>query len=107
VPLLMSTMIYELLSEGVQRLCRQLDTVTVKGSEVPVGIFTYDSLQDQPFPRRTREDVLLYAGMSAAQRASLTQQEQEMQEQVQGEQQQQQQRRDADASSRSSSSTSL
>jgi hypothetical protein len=28
---------------------RRLDVVTVKGSEVPIGIFTYDALQDQIF----------------------------------------------------------
>jgi hypothetical protein len=28
---------------------RRLDVVTVKGSEVPIGIFTYDALQDQEF----------------------------------------------------------
>jgi hypothetical protein len=28
---------------------RRLDVVTVKGSEVPIGIYTYDALQDQTF----------------------------------------------------------
>lgn len=30
-------------------ICRKLDVVTVKGSEVPMGIFTYDCLLDQHF----------------------------------------------------------
>lgn len=38
-----------MLSNEGQRVMRRLDVVTVKGSEVPIGIYTYDALQDQPF----------------------------------------------------------
>ncbi len=30
--------------------CRKIDVVTVKGSAVPMPIYTYDTLQDQIFP---------------------------------------------------------
>jgi hypothetical protein len=43
---------YDLMSNEGQAVMRRLDVVTVKGSEVPIGIFTYDALQDQKF----RED---------------------------------------------------
>ena len=33
----------------MQTKCRRLDIVTVKGSEVPISIYTYDCLQDQVF----------------------------------------------------------
>ena len=49
VPLLMSHFFQELLSESVQKKCRKVDIVTVKGSEVPIGVFTYDAFQDQFF----------------------------------------------------------
>ena len=51
VPLLASHFVHELLSETAQSKCRRLDIVTVKGSEVPINIFTYDCLQDQTFKR--------------------------------------------------------
>jgi len=38
-----------LLSSEAQNRCRRLDVVTVKGSEVPIGIYTYDALQEQEF----------------------------------------------------------
>jgi len=43
---------YDLMSNEGQAVMRRLDVVTVKGSEVPIGIYTYDALQDQYF----RED---------------------------------------------------
>ena len=54
VPLLASHFVHELLSPEVQKLCRMVDVVTVKGSEVPVGVYTYDCLEDQMF--RTKPD---------------------------------------------------
>lgn len=54
VPLLASQDFYELLSNESQQLCRRLDVVTVKGSEVPIGIYTYDAFQEQDF----KEDVV-------------------------------------------------
>ena len=39
----------DLLSAAGQVTMRRLDVVTVKGSEVPTGIYTYDALQDQVF----------------------------------------------------------
>lgn len=35
------------MSPEGQNVMRRLDVVTVKGSEVPIGIYTYDALQDQ------------------------------------------------------------
>ena len=49
VPLLASQDFYDLLSKEGQSSMRRLDVVTVKGSEVPIGIYTYDALQDQVF----------------------------------------------------------
>jgi hypothetical protein len=40
---------FDLLSNEGQGVMRRLDVVTVKGSEVPIGIYTYDALQDQIF----------------------------------------------------------
>ena len=37
------------MSREGQSVMRRLDVVTVKGSEVPIGIYTYDALQDQFF----------------------------------------------------------
>lgn len=51
VPLLASHFVQELMSETGQSKLRRLDIVTVKGSEVPISIFTYDALQDQTFKR--------------------------------------------------------
>jgi len=42
VDILMSEDTYKLLSPRVQRLCRRLDRVTVKGSEQPMSLYTYD-----------------------------------------------------------------
>lgn len=47
VPLLASHFFHELLSDSVQQRCRKVDVVTVKGSEVPIGVYTYDCFQDQ------------------------------------------------------------
>ena len=49
VPLLASHFVHELLSPEVKAKCRKVDVVTVKGSEVPVGVYTYDCLEDQVF----------------------------------------------------------
>jgi class 3 adenylate cyclase len=56
VPLLASHFFHELMSPEAQDLCRKVDVVTVKGSEVPVGVYTYDSLQDQVFFTKTEKD---------------------------------------------------
>lgn len=50
VPLLASQNFYDLMTPDGQEMCRRVDVVTVKGSEVPIGIYTYDCLQDQEFP---------------------------------------------------------
>ena len=55
VPILISHFTHELFSADVQRLCRRVDVCTVKGSEVPIGVFTYDALQDQAFVHKTRK----------------------------------------------------
>jgi class 3 adenylate cyclase len=49
VPLLMSQNFYELMSDDGRSYCRRLDVITVKGSEVPIGIYTYDVQQNQQF----------------------------------------------------------
>ena len=49
VPVLISQMAWELMSPVVQDLCRKLDVVTVKGSEFPIGIYTYDCNQNHNF----------------------------------------------------------
>lgn len=49
VPLLASQNFYDLLSPHIQKYMRRLDVVTVKGSENPIGIYTYDACQDQVF----------------------------------------------------------
>ena len=60
VPLLLSQSFYDLMSPDIQHYLRKLDVVTVKGSEVPIGIYTYDSLMNQQFatvviPKRKTE----------------------------------------------------
>ena len=42
VPLLISHHLQNLFSEKVRTLCREIDRVTVKGSNSPVGLFTVD-----------------------------------------------------------------
>ena len=39
------------MSSEAQTHCRKLDVVTVKGSSVPMPIFTYDTFQKQIFPQ--------------------------------------------------------
>ena len=41
-PMLMSHWLVEEMSEEAQRLCRLIDRVTVKGSEIPMGVYTFD-----------------------------------------------------------------
>lgn len=67
VPLLMSHLVYELLNPSVQQRCRKLDVVTVKGSEVPIGIYTYDCFQDQIFQTM---NTFITAGTVASQSQS-------------------------------------
>jgi len=49
VPLLASQDFYDLMTTEGQSRCRKVDVITVKGSEVPIGIYTYDALQEQDF----------------------------------------------------------
>lgn len=42
VPLLVSGDFYEVMTDEVKTLCREIDTVTVKGSIKPVRLFTVD-----------------------------------------------------------------
>jgi class 3 adenylate cyclase len=51
VPILVSQNAFELFSVETQKMCRRVDVVTVKGSEVPIDIYTYDCLESQQFPR--------------------------------------------------------
>jgi len=56
VPLLASQNFVDLMSQEGRDYMRRLDVVTVKGSEVPIGIFTYDCLQDQIFSPSEKDD---------------------------------------------------
>eukprot|EP00981_Chlorochromonas_danica_P001467 scaffold310_cov174-Ochromonas_danica.AAC.6 len=65
VGLLMSQHFHDLLSSEAQIRCRKIDRVTVKGSEMPIAIYTYDTLQEQIFckqnqqqPRRGENDTV-------------------------------------------------
>jgi class 3 adenylate cyclase len=49
VPLLFSQKFYDILSVYGQEYCRKLDVVMVKGSQIPIAIYTWDTLQDQDF----------------------------------------------------------
>eukprot|EP00596_Hydrurales_sp_CCMP1899_P010536 CAMPEP_0119035430 /NCGR_PEP_ID=MMETSP1177-20130426/2426_1 /TAXON_ID=2985 /ORGANISM="Ochromonas sp, Strain CCMP1899" /LENGTH=327 /DNA_ID=CAMNT_0006993655 /DNA_START=1567 /DNA_END=2550 /DNA_ORIENTATION=- len=49
VPVLMSQNFYELMSDEGKEHCRRIDKVTVKGSLIPIDIYTYDCYQDQVF----------------------------------------------------------
>jgi len=51
VSLLMTRSFHKLLSEPAQKQCRKIDVVTVKGSNVPMPIYTFDTLQNQKFPQ--------------------------------------------------------
>jgi len=42
VCLLISGNLYSILSEEIKKICREIDTVTVKGSLVPIKLFTVD-----------------------------------------------------------------
>ena len=60
VPVLISQVAWELMSPVAQNLCRKLDVVTVKGSEFPIGIYTYDCDQNANFkapPPKGRESI--------------------------------------------------
>ncbi|CAE7537306.1 cya [Symbiodinium microadriaticum] len=49
VPILVSQNFFDLMTDEGKSRCRRLDVITVKGSEVPIGIYTYDALQDRRF----------------------------------------------------------
>mmetsp|Transcript_12478 Transcript_12478/g.17954 ORF Transcript_12478/g.17954 Transcript_12478/m.17954 type:complete len:177 (-) Transcript_12478:517-1047(-) len=48
--ILMTERFHELLSPEAQRYCRKVDVVTVKGSNIPMPIYTYETMQNQIFP---------------------------------------------------------
>eukprot|EP00814_Leptocylindrus_danicus_P000726 CAMPEP_0116016896 /NCGR_PEP_ID=MMETSP0321-20121206/7739_1 /TAXON_ID=163516 /ORGANISM="Leptocylindrus danicus var. danicus, Strain B650" /LENGTH=897 /DNA_ID=CAMNT_0003487013 /DNA_START=619 /DNA_END=3309 /DNA_ORIENTATION=- len=50
VSVLMTQNFYELMSARAQASCRKLDVVTVKGSAIPMPIYSTDVLQNQYFP---------------------------------------------------------
>lgn len=43
VPLLISNELHNILSKKTQRVCREIDRVTVKGSKKPIGLYTVDT----------------------------------------------------------------
>jgi len=42
VPILVSGALYDIFTDNIKMLCREIDTVTVKGSIQPVRLFTVD-----------------------------------------------------------------
>jgi len=60
VPLLVSNELHSIFSEEVQKLCRKLDIVTVKGSQVPLTLYTIDveteNLRDKGPSKRTKRE---------------------------------------------------
>jgi len=60
VPLLISSDLYVLFSEEIQKLCRKLDVVTVKGSQVPITLYTVDlssdDLRDKNPSKRSKKE---------------------------------------------------
>jgi class 3 adenylate cyclase len=42
VPLLISSTLFDVFSEGVQKFCRHIDTVYIKGNSRPLGLYTSD-----------------------------------------------------------------
>eukprot|EP00359_Climacostomum_virens_P001583 CAMPEP_0204898930 /NCGR_PEP_ID=MMETSP1397-20131031/1560_1 /ASSEMBLY_ACC=CAM_ASM_000891 /TAXON_ID=49980 /ORGANISM="Climacostomum Climacostomum virens, Strain Stock W-24" /LENGTH=799 /DNA_ID=CAMNT_0052066823 /DNA_START=1252 /DNA_END=3651 /DNA_ORIENTATION=- len=53
VPLLISGSMYHLFTEDVQEYCRHIDTVTVKGSTVPIELYTSDMDFSPLLPKST------------------------------------------------------
>lgn len=52
VPILMTNKLVENFSKKVQKICREIDRVTVKGSVEPVGLFTVDMNMKNIKPQR-------------------------------------------------------
>ena len=57
VSVLMTEKFHELMSNEAQSYCRRLDIVTVKGSAVPMPIYTYDTFQNQSFKDSRASEV--------------------------------------------------
>jgi hypothetical protein len=51
VSILITRSFFKLMSEAAQGNCRNVDVVTVKGSNVPMPIYTFDTFQKQVFPQ--------------------------------------------------------
>mmetsp|Transcript_7346 Transcript_7346/g.9166 ORF Transcript_7346/g.9166 Transcript_7346/m.9166 type:complete len:915 (+) Transcript_7346:148-2892(+) len=49
-PILLTEAVHELLTQEGKVKCRKIDVVTVKGSNEPIPIYTYDCHQEQAFP---------------------------------------------------------
>jgi class 3 adenylate cyclase len=51
VPLLISGALFDICTDEIKALCREIDTVTVKGSIQPIRLFTldldYDNLKEK------------------------------------------------------------
>jgi class 3 adenylate cyclase len=47
VNLLISEDLYEVLTDGLKKFCRNIDRVTVKGSEKPLKLYTIDLAYDK------------------------------------------------------------
>lgn len=63
VPILISDMIYQFCSNEIRRLLRQVDKVTVKGSQKPLGLYTIDmnlnGLSEKPVDPLVKKDPKL------------------------------------------------
>lgn len=51
VPLLLSNELVDCMSKKAQKICRQIDCVTVKGSIKPIGLYTVDMNQNNIKPK--------------------------------------------------------
>ena len=62
VPLLLSEALHSLLTEDVKTLCREVDRVTVKGSNQPIRLYTVDIDCDglEPKEGKFNEHLLKY-----------------------------------------------
>lgn len=65
VPILISQTHYDIMSEAAKHNCRRVDVVTVKGSENPIGIYTYDCDQQGSHNQGIRSSTRRFCTPSA------------------------------------------
>jgi class 3 adenylate cyclase len=58
VPILVSGPIYDIFTDDIKKICREVDTVTVKGSIQPIRLFTIDvDFNDMPLRKDRFENT--------------------------------------------------